>query len=61
MAQRHSYLHEAVASAVRRKYSSLQVISANPAGEVDGWKLEIKGGTNRRIGAAYRVVKWWPQ
>ena len=42
---KHAYLHEAVAAAVRRKFPQLTVTSAYPPGEVDGWVLDIKGGT----------------
>jgi hypothetical protein len=52
-----SYLHEAVAAAVRRKFPQLQVTSDQPAGDVDGWKLDIKGGTKAERDAAMAWAK----
>ena len=45
MPKHYTYVHEAVAAAVRRKYPALGVESAYSPGDVDSWKLDIKGGT----------------
>ena len=45
MPVRYVWLHEAVAAAVRRKYPQLQVESDHKPGEVNGWTLDLKGGT----------------
>lgn len=50
---KHTYLHEAVAAAVRRKYPKLQVTSDLPIkGGPDKWRLDIKGGTKAERDAA---------
>jgi len=52
-----SYLHEAVAAAVRRKYPKLTVTSEYPAGDPYAWDLDIKGGTKAERDEAMEFAK----
>jgi len=52
-----SYLHEAVAAAVRRKYPKLTITSEYPAGDPYAWDLDIKGGTKAERDAAMAWAK----
>ena len=57
MPKRYTYVHEAVAAAVRRKYPALSVESTYSPGDVDSWKLDIKGGTKAERDEAVDFAK----
>jgi len=57
MPRRHAYVHEAVAAAVRRKFPQLTVTSDYPGGEIDGYTLDIKGGTKAEPAEALTWAK----
>ena len=55
--RRYAYVHEAVAAAVRRKFPQLTVTSDYPGGDVNGYVLDIKGGTKAERDAAMEWAK----
>ena len=57
MPKHYTYVHEAVAAAVRRKYPALSVESTYSPGDVDSWKLDIKGGTKAERDEAMDFAK----
>ena len=56
-AMKYANMHEAVAAAVRRRYPKLTITSDSPAGEVDGWQLDITGGTKAERDKAMEFAK----
>jgi len=54
---KYAYVHVAIAAAVRRKFPQLQVTSDLAAGDIDGWKLDIKGGTKAERDSAMTWAK----
>ena len=54
---KYAYLHEPVAATVRRKFPQLTVTSDYPGGQVDGYVLDVKGGTKAGRDAAMTWAK----
>lgn len=50
--KRYDYVHEAIAAAVRRRFPALTVTSDYPPTDINGWVLDITGGTKAERDAA---------
>ena len=65
IAKRYAYVHEAVAAAVRRRFLMLTVESTYPEGDINGFELDLKGGTkeqrDKAMAFAKRFAEGWVQ